>query len=102
MAAGDVQDRRQIGGKTDLTNGQDRLGPGCDGRLDERRIDIVCAGLDVDKHGRRAGVADGVARRDEAVCGADHLVARPNAGTIRARCRAVVQLLTATACSAPT
>ena len=52
------ESRRGRTGMPDLVDGQDRLGPRRDGRLDQRRVDVVRRRVDVDEHRRRAAVAD--------------------------------------------
>jgi len=67
-----------IGHLTEQTDGQDGLGPRCDGRFDEVDIDVIGLGLDVDKDRLCADQADdfggadpGKRDRDDFVAGAD-------------------------------
>ena len=58
---------------------QDDLGARRDGRLDQRRVDVVGARIGLHRHRRGAALADGQPGGDVGVAGHDDFVARPDA-----------------------
>ena len=75
----DLDDAGEIAGHAELVHAQNRLRASGDRRLDQRRIHVERAGLDVDEHRRGAAIADGVGRGDEGMADGDDLVAGADA-----------------------
>ena len=75
VPAGDVEDRRQVRGLAVKVDRKDAARAWADRRLDPLGVDIVGGGIGLDRHRRRAGLADREPGRDIGVGGDDDLVA---------------------------
>ena len=76
VAAGDVEQRIEVGWLTIEVGRQKRLGARGDCRLDPRRIEVEGRRIGLDQHRGRADHRDGKQGGDIAVAGDDHLIAR--------------------------
>ena len=69
------KNRIQVRGLSIEMHRQNRLGAGCDGPLDQRRIDVECRLVWLYRHRDRAALADGKPGCDVGIARDDHLVA---------------------------
>ena len=78
VAPGDLEDRVHVAAHAGVVDRHDRPGPGRDGRLDHRLVDVQRVGPDVHEDGRGAPEDEGVGRRHEGEGRHDDLVAGPD------------------------
>ena len=79
MTLGDLHNGVHVTRHAHLVYGHDGTCPGCDRCFDERGIDVIRRGINVDKNRYRTAVADGIGGRNERMADGDDFVPRLHA-----------------------